>query len=81
MTTQIPELPEMSDAWLASAGLSRERWEQIRAQMRAREAHAPAIGDRAPDFDLPYLGGDGARVRLSSFQGRRPVALIFGSYT
>src|SRR5450432_354340 len=28
-------------------------------------------GDPAPDFDLPALDGS-ARVRLSSFQGRRP---------
>jgi hypothetical protein len=34
----------------------------------------------APDFDLPLLNGSG-RVRLSSFRGAKPVALIFGSYT
>ena len=34
----------------------------------------------APDFDLP-LRGSAARVRLSTFRGTRPVALIFGSYT
>jgi hypothetical protein len=37
-------------------------------------------GDHAPDFDLPTLDHSG-RVRLSSFQGREPVILIFGSYT
>jgi hypothetical protein len=46
----------------------------------ARETKAPAVGDEAPDFDLPLLGSS-ARVRLSSFRGTRPVALIFGSYT
>jgi hypothetical protein len=39
-----------------------------------------APGDVAFDFDLPRLDG-GGRVRLSSFAGRRPVALVFGSYT
>ena len=37
-------------------------------------------GDTAPDFDLESLDKS-ARVRLSSFQGRQPVVLIFGSYT
>lgn len=37
-------------------------------------------GDVALDFELPRLGGGGS-VRLSSFRGARPVALVFGSYT
>jgi len=46
-----------------------------------------APGDRAFDFELPLLDGagdgavSGATVRLSSFAGERPVALVFGSYT
>ena len=48
---------------------------------RSREG-ALKVGDVAPDFELQRLGGkDEARVKLSSFQGKRPVALIFGSYT
>ena len=38
------------------------------------------VGAPAPDFDLPTLDGQ-RRVRLSEFQGRQPVVLIFGSYT
>jgi hypothetical protein len=43
-------------------------------------------GDRAPDFDLDRLQEkgkekEGGRVRLSHFSGKRPVVLIFGSYT
>lgn len=45
-----------------------------------RETKAPAVGDAAPDFELPLMGSD-ERVRLSSFRGDKPVALIFGSYT
>ena len=45
-----------------------------------RETLAPAVGTEAPDFILPRLGR-GEPVQLSSFQGRKPVALIFGSYT
>ncbi len=37
-------------------------------------------GEPAPDFDLPTLDKT-ARVRLSSFRGKQPVVLIFGSYT
>lgn len=45
-----------------------------------------APGDFAHDFELPLLDPDthapsGERVRLSSFAGERPVALVFGSYT
>jgi len=38
------------------------------------------VGDVAPDFELDRLDGKG-KVKLSSFQGKQPVALIFGSYT
>jgi hypothetical protein len=38
------------------------------------------VGDVAPDFTLPTLHGD-RRVTLSSEYRRRPVVLIFGSYT
>lgn len=37
-------------------------------------------GEPAPDFSLEPPHGT-ERVRLSSFRGQRPVALIFGSYT
>ena len=45
-----------------------------------RETRAPAVGDAAPDFELLRLGST-ERVRLSSFRGIKPAALIFGSYT
>ena len=45
-----------------------------------RETLAPSVGSEAPDFELARLGGNG-RVKLSAFGGRKPVALIFGSYT
>ena len=45
-----------------------------------RETLAPAVGSEAPDFKLPRLAG-GEPIVLSSFRGRKPVALIFGSYT
>jgi len=41
---------------------------------------APEVGTEAPDFELQLLGTD-EQVRLSSYFGDRPVALVFGSYT
>ena len=38
------------------------------------------VGDMAPDFKLKTM--DGKRtVELRQFRGKRPVVLIFGSYT
>ncbi|MBI3848417.1 MAG: redoxin domain-containing protein [Planctomycetes bacterium] len=48
--------------------------------MTAREPKAPKVGDVAPDFELPSVDGK-TRVRLSSFKGKAPVVLLFGSYT
>jgi hypothetical protein len=47
--------------------------------MSAR-AGALAIGDIAPDFQLPTLHGGGV-IRLSDRTREKPVVLIFGSYT
>lgn len=38
------------------------------------------VGDAAPDFTLADPAGK-RKVTLSSFQAKRPVVLIFGSYT
>ena len=38
------------------------------------------VGAEAPDFTLP-LSDHSREVRLSSFRGRQPVVLVFGSYT
>ena len=44
------------------------------------DAHAPKVGDLAPDFKLhDSRGGD--PLRLSDFRDQQPVALIFGSFT
>ena len=46
----------------------------------SRAKSGPHEGTRAPDFTLALHDGSG-KVTLSSFQGKKPVALIFGSYT
>ncbi len=47
---------------------------------RQYDAAAPKAGDSAPDFKLADVGGENP-VRLSDFRGKKPVVLIFGSYT
>jgi hypothetical protein len=46
----------------------------------ARDEMGPKVGQEPPDFFLKKLGSE-ERVRLSSFKGKRPVGLVFGSYT
>ena len=41
---------------------------------------APKMGDIAPDFKLRDIYGHNP-VRLSDFREKRPVVLIFGSFT
>ena len=38
------------------------------------------VGDAAADFKLKTTDGK-SEVQLSSFKGKRPVVLVFGSYT
>jgi hypothetical protein len=40
----------------------------------------PKVGQRAPDFTLPTQDGD-RTIRLSQYRGKKPVVLIFGSFT
>ena len=41
---------------------------------------APKVGDVAPDFSIFDIEGKN-QIRSSDFRGKKPVALIFGSYT
>jgi hypothetical protein len=40
-----------------------------------------SVGEIATDFALRPLGWVQETVRLSQFEGERPVALVFGSYS
>tara|TARA_B100001750_G_C15499658_1_gene596344 strand:- start:884 stop:1528 length:645 start_codon:yes stop_codon:yes gene_type:complete len=73
-------------------GVSRESAEASNALKQAtRSGGLPGPGDRAPDFRLSLLEGSSAPdhvkpdekglVRLSQHQDKKPVVLIFGSYT
>jgi len=41
---------------------------------------APAVGAEAPNFNLKTREGD-RQVELAGFRGKKPVVLVFGSYT
>ena len=58
---------------------SRYRKSLMAAQKKV-DANAPRAGDLAPDFTLHDIEGKDS-VTLSSFRGKKPVALVFGSYT
>ena len=60
--------------WAGNTGRSR------RSQPRGG-SDAPAVGDQAPDFTLTEIMDETKEVKLSSFAGSKPVALIFGSCT
>ena len=66
-----------ASATLAVADADTQRG-RVTQDFRAVGALKP--GDLAPDFALEPRGG-GPAVRLSSFRGKSPVALVFGSYT
>ena len=55
------------------------RAHEVEWQTKA-DATAPKVGELAPDFELKDPEG-ATSVRLADFRGKRPVALIFGSYT
>jgi len=50
------------------------------AWQKKHDVLAPRVGDIAPDFELCDVNGENP-VRLSDYQGKKPVALIFGSFT
>jgi hypothetical protein len=53
---------------------------EAKAWHDAHDPLAPRAGDVAPDFELCDIHGENP-VRLSGFRDRKPVALVFGSFT
>ncbi|MBL8068459.1 MAG: hypothetical protein JNM28_08415 [Armatimonadetes bacterium] len=45
-----------------------------------QRAQTPQVGEFAPGFTLKRMGSK-ENVSLADFKGKRPVVLIFGSYT
>ena len=57
----------------------RERKRKKRRGMRS-DKNALKVGEIAPNFKLKSLDGK-SETELSEFKGKKPVVLIFGSYT
>jgi peroxiredoxin len=53
---------------------------EYRAWQKRYDPFAPKEGDEAPDFELRDTSGEHP-VRLSDFRRKKPVALVFGSFT
>ena len=68
----------LAGALLAGSALAQER--EGREPRRSADREAPKVGDTAPLFTLKTLDGK-REVSLDSFRGKRPVMVIFGSYT
>ena len=51
------------------------------AMQMKRKGNFPKVGEIAPDFELATLDGDGKTLRLSDYRGKKPVVLVFGSFT
>jgi peroxiredoxin len=49
-------------------------------RIRSLEGNVPKVGEMAPDFTLRDVTGQES-VTLSQFRGKKPVALVFGSFT
>ncbi len=79
------ERPAPADAsgvpeWHASFKKTFRNPQEALDAMGVREPSAPKAGAPAPDFELTDPAGE-KTVRLSSFRGKSPVVLIFGSFT
>ncbi len=57
----------------------KQRKEWVAWQKKA-DALSPKVGAVAPDFELHDVNGENP-IRLSDFRDRKPVALMFGSFT
>jgi hypothetical protein len=53
---------------------------QLKIWQKKFDTLAPKVGDVAPDFRL-YDANGANPFHLSNFVGKKPVAIIFGSYT
>jgi len=70
---------EFAQAW-ADTPSQLKRWVPLELLLTRARSGSLSVGERAPDFALDTP--DKARtVRLADFAGKRPVVLVFGSYT
>jgi len=56
------------------------RHKEVTVWQKDNNPNVPKIGELAPDFELTDNTGE-KHVRLSDFRGKKPVVLLFGSFT
>lgn len=56
------------------------RDKEVEIWQKQNNPNAPNVGEMAPDFELTDVHGK-KTVRLSDFRDKRPVVLLFGSFT
>jgi hypothetical protein len=56
------------------------RNKEVSGWQKENNPNVPKPGDLAPDFELTDVNGT-KTMRLSDFRGKRPVVLLFGSFT
>ena len=54
--------------------------EEVNGWQKTNNPNVPKVGEVAPDFELTDVNGV-ETVRLSDFRGKKPVVLLFGSFT
>ena len=77
--SSAPETTPMK-IWKSRAGQYSPQVQDVVGAVFRRDDMGPNEGEAPPDIDLKRLGSED-RVRLSSFEGQRAVAIAFGSYT
>lgn len=53
---------------------------EVQGWQKTNNPNVPKVGELAPDFELTDVTGT-KTVRLSDFKGKKPVVLLFGSFT
>ncbi len=81
----VKEYTRGADAFKAldknsDGSITQDDWSGARRGQRDRGT-APQVGQIAPDFNLSHVSDANKQATLSSFAGKKPVALIFGSCT
>lgn len=59
--------------------LTANDWVVTAPRAKKENLTAPVAGDVAPDFELTLADDENKAIKLASFVGEKPVALIFGS--
>ncbi len=54
--------------------------EEVMGWQKTNNPNVPKVGEMPPDFELTDVTGT-KTVRLSDFRGKKPVVLLFGSFT